>query len=508
MAQTARARTQYISTGATLPATALAQIQANIDTNGYCEIGYSAGGFQQLAGTINLGSNQVLVVPKEFGLQWTSALGNNCGVQNKTIAPADLAAYDVGPRVIGGGKLLGPWNGTDFATQGQTAVQWIACREPHVEAVLDGWQGDGVYHGSKSGSVTLYTYGATTDVVVRNILRNGVTFTEGEGFDVRVRCLIDPATGRGCGLQVLDCEPNNVASVIRDGRFYAYANGGGAGPLGGSSYIAAFSDKNSGTCRNITGEIVGRGGAYSGLYYRGVLGLTAKVSVEDLGGHGIQGGNGAARASRVTLTADIGVKSGTAFNGWVDTSENTVAEVLAMKVRQPNNVNPIAVRSAAGGTWSGIDVTMTGAGYACINADNCTEVEMIAPRTSGGTYGIEFDDGHGASTHNKVRGATILATTAGAVREISTCDYNEFYNISAEGSFPGVTLTGVHSFRSENRGAYAVANLPSASSLGKGARAYATDSNATLAAGIGNTVAGGGANNTPLVSDGTNWKIG
>lgn len=42
----------------------------------------------------------------------------------------------------------------------------------------------------------------------------------------------------------------------------------------------------------------------------------------------------------------------------------------------------------------------------------------------------------------------------------------------------------------------------------KGQRKFVTDSNAALTAGIGAVVAGGGANNVPVVSDGTNWRIG
>jgi hypothetical protein len=53
-----------------------------------------------------------------------------------------------------------------------------------------------------------------------------------------------------------------------------------------------------------------------------------------------------------------------------------------------------------------------------------------------------------------------------------------------------------------------VVALPSAVTVGAGARGTVTDSNATLAAGLGNTVANGGANIVPVYSDGTNWKIG
>lgn len=41
-----------------------------------------------------------------------------------------------------------------------------------------------------------------------------------------------------------------------------------------------------------------------------------------------------------------------------------------------------------------------------------------------------------------------------------------------------------------------------------GARGFVTDSNATLAAGHGNIVSGGGANYCPVYADGSNWRIG
>lgn len=51
----------------------------------------------------------------------------------------------------------------------------------------------------------------------------------------------------------------------------------------------------------------------------------------------------------------------------------------------------------------------------------------------------------------------------------------------------------------------AVASLPSAATLGAGAKAFVSDSNATTFAAI---VVGGGANTVPVYSDGTNWRIG
>jgi hypothetical protein len=54
-------------------------------------------------------------------------------------------------------------------------------------------------------------------------------------------------------------------------------------------------------------------------------------------------------------------------------------------------------------------------------------------------------------------------------------------------------------------GATTVAGLPSASTMGAGARSFVTDANATT---FNSTVEGGGANTVPVVSNGTNWLIG
>lgn len=53
-----------------------------------------------------------------------------------------------------------------------------------------------------------------------------------------------------------------------------------------------------------------------------------------------------------------------------------------------------------------------------------------------------------------------------------------------------------------------VANLTAAATAGAGARSFVTDSNQTMAAGIGTNVVGGGTDSVPVYCDGTNWLIG
>lgn len=54
----------------------------------------------------------------------------------------------------------------------------------------------------------------------------------------------------------------------------------------------------------------------------------------------------------------------------------------------------------------------------------------------------------------------------------------------------------------------AVASLPAASTAIAGMRMAVNNSNATLTAGIGAIVAGGGSSVVPVFCDGTNWRIG
>jgi hypothetical protein len=53
-----------------------------------------------------------------------------------------------------------------------------------------------------------------------------------------------------------------------------------------------------------------------------------------------------------------------------------------------------------------------------------------------------------------------------------------------------------------------LASLPAASSAYSGCRAVVSDSNQTLSAGLGSTVASGGSNKVPVYCDGSAWKIG
>lgn len=103
--------------------------------------------------------------------------------------------------------------------------------------------------------------------------------------------------------------------------------------------------------------------------------------------------------------------------------------------------------------------------------------------------------------------ASLLLRTAGTDRW--QIDSSGHWIPVASGSYDigGSSTTARHIYAGGfvRSGSVAVASLPTCDSNSKGARHFVTDANATT---FMSTVAAGGANNVPVVCDGTNWKIG
>lgn len=102
---------------------------------------------------------------------------------------------------------------------------------------------------------------------------------------------------------------------------------------------------------------------------------------------------------------------------------------------------------------------------------------------------VRSDGGYGFSSNTTVTGSIDTALKrdkAGIV-------------IPSDGS------TGVGYFKSPP---VTVSALPAAATAGAGTRGFVSDSTVAASGNFGATVAGGGSNNVPVFSDGTNWRIG
>lgn len=125
--------------------------------------------------------------------------------------------------------------------------------------------------------------------------------------------------------------------------------------------------------------------------------------------------------------------------------------------------------------------------------DNFTNLFANASPTPLAGNGIAISNIANAITvsANLVAGNNIILTNANGAIVIDSLSVNGGSN----GIIPGA-ITLLYSA------------LPSATTTGAGSRAFITDSNLVAAGNFGALVSGSGANNVPVYSDGTNWRIG
>lgn len=190
-------------------------------------------------------------------------------------------------------------------------------------------------------------------------------------------------------------------------------------------------------------------------------------------------------------------------------------------VNQFNGTGGAYLAGLAGNPYAALQAYSDGAGTAKILALNATGgLVGIGTTTPGATLHVRYN--YGVSGGLRLDGQlhsgrlwdlgetfavgagkfNITDTTAGASRV--TIDTSG--NIGLGPTAPTTKLDVDGPIRS--RASYTVATLPAAGTVGLGTMAFVTDSNATLAAGHGNTVVGGGANITPVWSNNSNWIIG
>lgn len=154
-----------------------------------------------------------------------------------------------------------------------------------------------------------------------------------------------------------------------------------------------------------------------------------------------------------------------------------------------------------------VDIQLAGVSQFRIYASGVTE---IAGKLGAVTGGLEF------YTNQQARaligaGTFTIYTNAGTTSQLNLGDSFDIaisrngttgqaeINNCSQGSYRDLLLRGLIT------NPVTVANLPTAV---KGMRSFVTDSNATMTAGIGAVVAGGGTDNVPVYYDGTNWRIG
>jgi hypothetical protein len=155
---------------------------------------------------------------------------------------------------------------------------------------------------------------------------------------------------------------------------------------------------------------------------------------------------------------------------------------------------PQNVQTTPALTWAGpyrwVTTTGTGTYPMQLDAPGAEGAERIIRNDGPGGVWIDGNAAGGSGSNLRDNDGPVFLPKSGRTR------------FRSDGSFWNYVDGGARTFTTT------VANLPAAAAVLQGVKAYVTDANATLTAGIGAVVAAGGANKVPVVCDGTNWRIG
>jgi len=100
------------------------------------------------------------------------------------------------------------------------------------------------------------------------------------------------------------------------------------------------------------------------------------------------------------------------------------------------------------------------------------------------------------------------ATTAGTVTTAAQPNITSVGTLSSLAVTGDITSNNVVSNNIVRTKTIVFSSLPTAATAGAGARGFITDGNLAAATNFAVQVSGGGSNNVPVYSDGTNWLIG
>lgn len=193
----------------------------------------------------------------------------------------------------------------------------------------------------------------------------------------------------------------------------------------------------------------------------------------------------------------------------VDATGSTAVGFEALKVANAPHNTAVGAQSLQQ-TSSGTDNTALGFGAIQDNATGSFNTAVGSQSYWVSTSGSN-NVAVGYNVGQTMNGAGSGNTMIGYQADGAAADQNNSIAIGSGSIVPASNTAqiGNASVRSLNVGAAgAVSTLPSAATVGAGARSFVTDALTTLVLGLGTTVANGGANKVPVYSDGTNWIYG
>ena len=347
--------------------------------------------------------------------------------------------------------------------------------------------------GTADGSATI-SIGGTSDVVTVSgtavTVVGGVaaTYVSGDGANLsaiagaNVTGTVPLATNAATANAVAGANVTGAVLFAGTANAVAYANVSGTPTLGNISTINIDGAAANVLYGNGAFAAAPAGGSYGDSNVVTLLNAFGSNTITTTGviagvGSGLSGLVGANVTGEVTNAATANAVAGANVSGTV----------------------PLATTSGTVSTAAQPNITSTG-----------TLTSLTVAGALGVTTGVITGDGGGLSN---IPGAnltgTITATTAVLAQEVSQAAQP---NIGSVGTLSSLIVSGNITGQSYILATTAiqttpvvVASLPAAATAGAGARAFVSDANDTA---FNAVVAGAGANNLPVFSDGTAWRIG
>jgi hypothetical protein len=296
-------------------------------------------------------------------------------------------------------------------------------------------------------------------------------------------------------------------------------------PIVGAGTITINFPNNLSITGNITanGRFVGDGSGLSNIAVANITGLgNVALLNRDGNGSNILYGNGvfASKGSVVGATGATGIGA-TGATGIGATGATGIGATGATGIGATGATGIGATGATGIGATGATGIGATGAtgigatGATGIGATGATGIGATGATgpVAGSNTQVIFNDntvanGNSSFTFDKTTGQLSATLVNGTLTTVAQPNITSVGTLTALAVTGDITSNNIVANNIVRTKPITFSSLPAAATAGTGARSFITDANLVMAGNFGSLVTGGASNRVPVVSDGTDWRIG
>ena len=288
-------------------------------------------------------------------------------------------------------------------------------------------------------------------------------------------------------------------------------------PIVGAGTITINFPNNLSITGNITanGRFVGDGSGLSNIAVANITGLgNVALLNRDGNGSNILYGNGvfASKGSVVGATGATGIGA-TGATGIGATGATGIGATGATGIGATGATGIGATGATGIGATGATGIGATGAtGIGATGATGIGATGATGPVAGSNTQVIFNDNtvanGNSSFTFDKTTGQLSATLVNGTLTTVAQPNITSVGTLTALAVTGDITSNNIVANNIVRTKPITFSSLPAAATAGTGARSFITDANLVMAGNFGSLVTGGASNRVPVVSDGTDWRIG